>query len=657
MTSLYALPEELLVEILNAAMGIPDVLFTDNSSRSPFATYTNNYWTSGLLLVSKTWYRIGLPELYHDVVLRSEAQVNALARSLDQNHDLACWVRKLRLEGCFGWRTETILRACTGITDLCLLTNPYQNDPSYGIITALPLINPVRLILLNMNTRKTQGSNARALVRALCRCAPTWTDLRTVLYAVPHRKTQDELATSLARAPGLTTVMFYSFLGIMPYHRDLCASNSVKKVVIRIGRTTLPDCLRKALQKQPSHIRSKLKFELDTPYDPQPISAAPTPKYLLRSKRRLSFKPLRAASAETWTYILKLVMASDSPSHTHTANERNLHVLLTCKDFFRVGFPEFLRSVLVYRRNVDGFVAFLRTHPQYSRHVRHLTIQHPFGSSKSILDALLCLLNSLESLRAETNGCTPINWEEFCLLSAKNKLSLEFIDAVYLDVRQSPVEGVPLPLQPLCQLAHLRHLSLASNAVFDTSRGISLDALYSLESLSIGQCDISLAWAFYMMRLPSLRAMSIYWAGSQVNHAHNAVLRRHGLKLRELELYGFLDLATVCACPYVRCLTVRGSSVISPRLFQDAVNGQDELTSVIFTDLEGTNIVADLVDYVCDVSTFPSLREVHWLQCEWPRNQHEIKASQLIPVVEEVFEDVGVRVYDGKGVFWIPRLK
>ena len=63
--------------------------------------------------------------------------------------------------------------------------------------------------------------------------------------------------------------------------------------------------------------------------------------------------------------------------------------------------------------------------------------------------------------------------------------------------------------------------------------------------------------------LPSLRAMTIYWAGTQVSHAHNAVLRRHGLKLRELELYGFLDLAVVCACPYVRCLTVRGSSVIS----------------------------------------------------------------------------------------------
>ena len=68
------------------------------------------------------------------------------------------------------------------------------------------------------------------------------------------------------------TVMLYSFLGIMPYHRDLCASNSVKKVVIRIGRTTLPDCLRKALQKQPLLIRGKLEFELDTPYDPQPIS-------------------------------------------------------------------------------------------------------------------------------------------------------------------------------------------------------------------------------------------------------------------------------------------------------------------------------------------------------------------------------------------------
>ena len=154
----------------------------------------------------------------------------------------------------------------------------------------------------------------------------------------------------------------------------------------------------------------------------------------------------------------------------------------------------------MYRRNVDGFVALLRTLPQYCRHVCHLTIQHPFGSGKSILDGLLCHLSSLRSLRAVTNDCTPITWEDFCLLSARNRLSLECIDAIYLDVRQSPVEGVPLPLQPLCQLANLRHLSLASNAVFDTSRGFAFDSLHSLESLSIDQCDVSLAWALSAMR-------------------------------------------------------------------------------------------------------------------------------------------------------------
>ena len=87
-------------------------------------------------------------------------------------------------------------------------------------------------------------------------------------------------------------------------------------------------------------------------------SAAPTPKYLIRRKRRLSFKPLRAASAEIWTYILRLVMASDSPSHTHTANERNLHVLLTCKDFFVSHPVRYFAPITDHIRSVSDFQNF-----------------------------------------------------------------------------------------------------------------------------------------------------------------------------------------------------------------------------------------------------------------------------------------------------------
>ncbi|KAJ7155097.1 hypothetical protein C8R46DRAFT_960240, partial [Mycena filopes] len=112
-------PDEIIAEILSPALKVPEHLFADLSSKSPFAKYSS-VPSSAALLVCKAWLRVATPLLYNVVVLRSRGQARALYDALRTKPELGRSIKRLRVEGGFAKIMQSVLNYAPNITDLFL---------------------------------------------------------------------------------------------------------------------------------------------------------------------------------------------------------------------------------------------------------------------------------------------------------------------------------------------------------------------------------------------------------------------------------------------------------------------------------------------------------------------------------------------------------
>lgn len=177
----HALPDELIKEILSPALTVSDEVFSSTSGTSPFAGYSQS--TSALLAVCKAWLRVATPLLYHVVVLRSKAQALALEGVLRDNKLLGTFIKKLRLEGGFGSAMYPIIMAVPNLTKLFLSFDIWSSDSVSGLCRGLPKMNPTRVILDDKEIYPEKASNTalRQLIKALCECLKSWTNLVVLL--------------------------------------------------------------------------------------------------------------------------------------------------------------------------------------------------------------------------------------------------------------------------------------------------------------------------------------------------------------------------------------------------------------------------------------------------------------------------------------------
>ncbi|OJT13850.1 hypothetical protein TRAPUB_9620 [Trametes pubescens] len=106
MISLSSLPEELLDVILCFTLSLPSSSFLEWMDEDTYSC-TPASPTRTVLLVDKTWARIGKPHLYEGVIIRGREQADALAETLNANTKahagvnitLAKCIRRLRIDG------------------------------------------------------------------------------------------------------------------------------------------------------------------------------------------------------------------------------------------------------------------------------------------------------------------------------------------------------------------------------------------------------------------------------------------------------------------------------------------------------------------------------------------------------------------------------
>jgi len=169
------LPAELLVEILSASLLVPDEMFADNRAFSPFEKVDQP--ASNLILVCKSWMYVATPLLYVTVVLRSNAQAQALAFALTNNPEFGKFIRRLRVEGAYGEHIWTAVQNAPNITDLCMTLAVWPDASPAGFIQSVAHIDPHRVILTIAPIGPIRNITHIALLNALSSRIPTWTRL------------------------------------------------------------------------------------------------------------------------------------------------------------------------------------------------------------------------------------------------------------------------------------------------------------------------------------------------------------------------------------------------------------------------------------------------------------------------------------------------
>ncbi|KAL1659944.1 hypothetical protein GGF50DRAFT_130661 [Schizophyllum commune] len=226
------LPDELVDDILRQLLPIPDGVFTGISTSSS-SSYFHRHRRSCPLLVCKAWCRVGTPLLYHDVLLRSQEQANALANALRSCPELGQWIRKLRLEDAFSERAmHVILGACRNVTDFCIVLNLRQRDVTIPY-PALANLNPERLVVVTPASQRRKRDRHPLLV-ALRRSIPKWSKLTTVLHVSRYLDLDHDLLMTLLRTPNLFTVILTRpFISMRRILWILCSRPTIKSVIIR----------------------------------------------------------------------------------------------------------------------------------------------------------------------------------------------------------------------------------------------------------------------------------------------------------------------------------------------------------------------------------------------------------------------------------------
>ncbi|KAJ7660840.1 hypothetical protein DFH06DRAFT_380688 [Mycena polygramma] len=172
-------PDELISEILTPLLKHSDEVFSDRSEK---ALLDPGYSSSTYLLVCKAWFRVATPLLYNVVILRTTPQAESLRDLLKSHPEVGPFIKKLRVEGGFGNAMHTILHSAPNVTDLFLTLFIWGSDSVRGLASGLPLINPRRVIVVDVGAKsRTPKKNKQVnqLLQTLVACIPKWDNLRS----------------------------------------------------------------------------------------------------------------------------------------------------------------------------------------------------------------------------------------------------------------------------------------------------------------------------------------------------------------------------------------------------------------------------------------------------------------------------------------------
>ncbi|KAJ7052209.1 hypothetical protein C8F01DRAFT_1376103 [Mycena amicta] len=624
------LPDELISQILSPAVKVDDAEFCDTSAVSPFATYSESRSSSAVLLVCKSWLRVATPMLYNVVVLRSEGQARALARTLNANSDLARFIKKLRVEGGFGGAMNTILRYTTKVTDLFLTLSILSGDSTSGLCEGLAFITPKRLMLQDQYSGAVLWDNFE------------WTEIRHLVVALGETIAGhwERLETFHWSADRLPESYIFSALN---------GAGRLKTLVIPKIRYAV--AMSDALGRCPLHTLQILHPVEDGEVE-EFVGDHRVARIVQYSRRMPVANEVSGTAAAmghasagvqeaVWSRVLYFACAPRG---------RKLAFLLVSRMFHRVGLRHFYERVRLgnWQTGAERLVSLVRDQPALAQHIRMLQ-----GDPRS-KDAKLY------------NPFTWSGFEDIVALLGTSLLELNFM--------RTKASGKVSP-DILNRLPALRRLEWTSGPPFDLSSDDEhAEALPNLQELLVG----ILAGQTFVSVLEGMKLPALECAVLGGSLSYGGFLQVHGSKLTGLsvsiEYLQGLRVSIFNLCPQLREIVVDYST--SKRYNPPAL-----------TIFQPTNIAAHLETVVFWMSKFayikpkltfipkwvkllesfkspkfPTLRRIAMTSHQWPKSNfrhaivHRPLQFKFIAVAEFLLQD-NILFLDADKRAWRPRLQ
>ncbi|KAJ7353371.1 hypothetical protein DFH08DRAFT_987682 [Mycena albidolilacea] len=650
------LPDEIVSEILSPALRVSDAAFSAFGP-SPFMTFSES--SSAFLLVCKSWLRVATPLLYNVAILRSKAQAQALAATLNANPALGPFIKKLRVEGGYAISMHKILQASKNITDIFLSMRIPPSDNACGLCRGLPLINPVRLIL----DWTTLGRLALKLFDTLEQCIPAWKKMTVLELRYGY---SSDLFHKFVQAPNLETLVVWnegSLHEVPSFMRTAAANPCLKRI-----RIEPPPSLKNHNFYDEAKANARLKALLSLADE---IDALPCPFVY---PVQLTADPVQEDAI--WSRVLYFALYRDGSEPRRgylSQHPGRLAPILVCKTFARLGVPHLYTSpVLSEGAPLKSFASQLTLH---SSRVRCLSICPPSDMTLfSRIVAHTTVLIELHGLQPDLLTAVnyqvrppcPITWKAFSDVGESTGASLRSFQGITVAKANGPVNPDVFSL-----FSQMREFHWDSATAFKTGpklgpKLIPADTFSLLVNLTVTAFDASFLGVLSYMELPALRTVVL--PATAVGGA--AFFERHGAKLRELTVseHQLKDRAVAIwrACP---SLTVLGVSCDDKHSASASCFKTSESYATVerivfriperywFREMHKTafyHILWSLVEP--STASFPALREIEHPRCRWPTTELEISKSQwvhwadmLIPYERYLVGPDGVR--------WRPRLQ
>ncbi|KAF8209300.1 hypothetical protein K438DRAFT_1960298 [Mycena galopus ATCC 62051] len=640
----HPLPDEIISEILSPALKVSDEQFSDNSDVSPFAKYSES--TSAYLLVCKSWLRVATPLLYHIVILRSKAQAKALSVALSGNGELGQFIKKLRVEGGYGPPMHIILKSSPNISDLFLSLQIYASDNTSGLCKGLPLINPTRLILRELEHKILENKMLSQLADVLVETIPKWDCLRVFdsPYAFPRDRSQ-RILRALSECQLLHTFSMpesFSLDWVYP----ILQGCPLKAIIVKHPMT--PEHLDD-LELDPA-LKALVKFTeipvVGEASTPEPISELP----LIAPSLNPLFIPMAGAPKDVqdtvWARVLYFAMSVPELDNISTLTSKGVPRRLPL--LLRLGLSSYYARVAITQSSaITKFASVLSTNLSIGPQVRSLAIEHgdylydydtsdseaedaDFNSSNVVLNKVDSTIYS--TIFSQTTGLVRLSqvtgdysvsilwsllaaipWDAFEVVAQSSGSTLrEF------SVRIATKEQTSAII--LNNFTALRTLRWNCSTSFLLTN-IPEDGLQNLEELKISSASQSFLIVLSLMKLKFLKRLVLSRNDSDLE----PFLKAHGHKLTEITL-PFSKLETLTfkifeLCPNLCSISLFGDAELGKPPTADSLNSRQAVPSLV--KIKNKAQIAAWEDFFLkfDPKCLPNLREFEVKCCEWPTNE------------------------------------
>ena len=174
----HQLADEVLKEILELVLDVPDAKFSNVDTVSPFSKVS--WSSSAVLLVCKRWMRVATPMLLECVILRSAGQAGAFASMLVRNSRFGRFVRRLRVEG--SWpkyiTSGLVISKLHAVRELSISIGVQASDNPKDIVTLLEHLHDVEhLAITDFIDHNVYNNAQRRIAAALGSSIPFWMKL------------------------------------------------------------------------------------------------------------------------------------------------------------------------------------------------------------------------------------------------------------------------------------------------------------------------------------------------------------------------------------------------------------------------------------------------------------------------------------------------